>query len=112
MRYLVTMEPVETAIPRGVPQEFARYGEQVILPSEEACAKLEAERKILAGGVVAGGRGAAFIVEAASNEELSRRLMSLPWWGFMQVGVTRLESFEERATQVRQMVERLKATLK
>lgn len=111
MRYLVTMEPVEEAIPRGVPQEFVRYGEQVVLPSEEACAKLEAEKKILAGGVVAGARGAAFIVEAASNEELSRLLMSLPWWGFMKVDVTPLEGFEERAAQVRQLLERLKAAL-
>ena len=111
MRYLVTMEPVEEAIPRGAPQEFVRYGEQVVLLTEEACAKLEVEKKILAGGVVAGARDAAFIVEAASNEELSRLLMSLPWWGFMKVDVTPLESFEERAAQVRQMVERLKATL-
>ena len=53
------------------PQQQAPIIEQTIIPSIEACAKLEAEKKILAGGIFAGQRAGVAIVEAASNEELS-----------------------------------------
>jgi len=102
------MEPVEEAVPRGAPQQLAQYLEQIIIPSHEVLAKLEAEKKVLAGGTLAGARGVAFIMEVASNEELSRLLQTLPWWGWMKVDVTPLDSFEQRAAQVRQMLKRLK----
>jgi muconolactone delta-isomerase len=108
MQYLVTMEPVEEAVPRGAPQQIAQYLEQIIIPSHEILAKLEAEKKVLAGGTLAGARGVAFIMDVASNEELSRILQALPWWGWMKVDVTPLDSFEQRAAEVRQMLKHLK----
>lgn len=45
------------------PQQMAQLLEQVITPSVEAVVKLEAEKKILAGGVVVGDRGGVLIVE-------------------------------------------------
>ncbi len=111
MKYLVTMELIGTS-PLASPQEAVQWLEQMAMPQIETMMKLEAERKILAGGVLTGGRGSASIVEAASNEELDQLLMSLPLWGMMKVDVTPLVSFEARAAQTRQSLEHLKAALK
>jgi len=111
MKYLVTMELTGTP-PVASPQELVRWLEQMVIPSEEAVIKLEAEGKILAGGDLSGRRGWAFIVEAASNEELSRLLGSIPEWPLMKVDVTPLESYEQRLAIIRQELERLKAALK
>ena len=107
MLYLVTMETIEPGL--LPPQQTSQLVEQVIIPSLEALAKLETERKVLAGGAFAGARSAVAIIEAVSNEELSRLLRSLPFWGLMKIGVTPLQSFEEEAAQNRQLVQHLKA---
>ena len=52
--------------------------------SFEALAKLEEERKILGGGIVAVARAGAFVVELASNSELNRLLQELPFWGVVK----------------------------
>ena len=111
MKYLVTMELIGTP-PVASPQEMLRWLEQMVMPETETMMKLEAERKILAGGPMVGRRGGAFIMEAPSNEELNRLLMSLPLWGLCKVEVTPLGSFEDQAAQARQQLERLKAALK
>ena len=111
MKYLVTMELIGTP-PVASPQELVQWLEQMVIPSEEAVIKLEAKGKILAGGDLSGRRGSALIVEAASNEELTGLLDSIPEWPLLKVDVTPLDSFEERLARVRQHLERLKATLK
>ena len=108
MKYLVTMELIGTP-PVVSPQEFVQFLEQIVIPSEEAVIKLEAEGKILAGGDLSGRRGWAVIMEAASNEELTRLLMSLPEWPLLKVDVTPLDSSEERLAQIRQDLEHFKA---
>ncbi len=107
MRYLVTLESVETGL--LPPQQQAQLVEQMIIPSLDACAKLEAEKKILAGGTFVGARAGVVIVEAASNEELSQLLHSLPFWPLMKVNVSPLQSFQDQAALTRQVLERLKA---
>ncbi len=111
MIYLVTMESVETG-EMHPPQQAIQFVEQMVIPSLEALAKMEAEKKILAGGIVAGARAAVFIVQASSNEELSRLLQSLPIWGIVKVDVTPLQSFKDRTNQDRELIEHLKAALK
>jgi len=100
------------SVPAVSPQEMVQWLEQRIIPSEEAVIKLEAEGKILAGGDLSGRRGWALIVDAASNEELSQLLGSIPEWPLLKVDVTPLDSFKERLAQVRQDLERMKAALK
>ena len=107
MQYLVTMEGLETGL--LPPQQLAQVLEYQIIPGLEACASLEAENKILAGGAFAGARAGVAIVEAASNEELGRLLTSLPFWGMMKLNVTPLQSFESQAEVARQNLERLNA---
>lgn len=111
MKYLVTMELIGTP-PAASPQELVQWLEQMVIPSEEAFIKLEAEGKILAGGDLSGRRGWAAIVEAASNEEVTQLLDSIPQWPLLKVDVTPLESSEKRLAQIRQHLERLKVALK
>lgn len=94
MLYLVTGEKIEVGPPL-TPQQV----EKVIIPSLKACAKLEAEKTILAGGVVAGTRVFVAVVEAESNDGVSRILQSLPFWGLLKWDVKPLESFGARAAR-------------
>ena len=111
MKYLVTMELMGTP-PATSPQEMVQWLEQIVIPSEEAMIRLEAEKKILAGGDLSGRRGWAFIMEAASNEELARLLSSIPQWPLLKVDVTPLHSCEENLAQIRQAVEQMKTAQK
>ncbi len=110
MKYLVTMELMGT--PPGPPQETLRHLRGMVIPAHEILLKLEADGKVLAGGVMSGRRGIVLIVEAASNAEVSQLLASLPVWGSHEVEVTPLESFEERLALLRQQAEHLKAAMK
>ena len=107
MLYLITMESLETGL--LPPQQVAQLLEHQIIPGLEACVKLEAEKKILAGGAFTGMRAGAAIVEAASNEDLNELLHSLPFWGVMKVNVTPMQSFENQAAIVRENLEHIKA---
>jgi muconolactone delta-isomerase len=109
MRYLVHGEIVDPGYPVP-PQQFAQYLESLVIPSVERLVKLEAEGKVLAGGAPAGTRGTAFIIEAASNDEVGEILMSLPFWALLKWQVTPLESWQSRLNRVRHILEQVKAT--
>ena len=51
-----------------------------MLPTEEALAALESEGKVR-GGIAAGARTAAFILDAESHDEANQILQGLPAWG-------------------------------
>ena len=107
MRYLVTAENVEVG-PLLPPQQVAGLIRTAVLPTVEALARLEEEGKVR-GGVVAGARAAAFVLEADSHDEASQILMGLPNWGVSKVQLTPLQSFETRLEHTRQALERLEA---
>jgi hypothetical protein len=90
------------------PEEAVEILEEVVLPTFDALMKLEAQKKIAAGGLPVGDRAFVFIAEAASNEELDRLLRSLPAWGVLEWQVTPLQSFAGRAAQERDVVKRFK----
>jgi hypothetical protein len=110
-RYLVTGEYVDPG-PMLPPQQLVQLIEQMVLPSFEALAKLEEQRKILGGGIVAGARAGAFIVEVGSNSELNRLLQELPFWGIVKWTATPLQTFRERAADEKNVVERIKASVR
>jgi hypothetical protein len=64
--YLVTGEYVDPG-PLLPPQQVVKMLEQLVIPSFDALSKLEKEKKILGGGIIAGARAAAFIVNVASK---------------------------------------------
>jgi hypothetical protein len=88
-------------------EETVEILEKGILPTFEALMKLEAEKRILAGGLPVGDRAFMFVVEAASNEELDQLLRRIPAWGVLKWQVTPLQSFAGRAAQEREIVRQL-----
>ncbi len=94
MRYLVTLNYIDPG-PLLPPRQVSDLIKTESSPTLEAVARLESEGKIR-GGIVAGARGGAFILDAESNEEVNQILMGLPGWDVWKVEVTPLLSFETR----------------
>ena len=109
-RYLVTGEYVDPG-PLLPPQQVVELVEHRVIPSFEALAQLETQKKILAGGIFAGGRAGAFIVDVASNDELNRLLQELPFWGLIKWVCTPLQGYRERAADEQAALDRIKASL-
>ena len=107
MQYLVTMETIDAAMPSS-PDQIIPFMENMVIPNHEALTKLQAEKKILAGGCLVGKRANVFIAEAASNEELHQLLMSLPMFAMLETEVTPLTSVEDCCSQIHQNLERRK----
>ena len=105
MRYLVTGSEGPGF---ASPEEAVEILEEVVLPTFDVLMKLEAQKKIVAGGLPVGDRAFVFIVEVASNEELDRLLRSIPAWGVLEWQVTPLQSFAGRAAQERDVVKQFK----
>jgi hypothetical protein len=93
------------------PEETVEVLEKGILPTFDALLKLEAEKKILAGGLPVADRALVFILEASSNDEADQILREIPAWGVLKWKVTPLQSFEGRANKERSVVEALKKKL-
>ena len=94
------------------PQEVVTILEKGILPTFDRITKLQAEKKIIAGGLPVGDRAFTFIVEAASNDEVDQLLRDLPAWGALNWQVTPLQSFKARAAKERIILQQLKQMLK
>jgi hypothetical protein len=88
-------------------EELLQALEDVILPSFETLMRLEAENRILAGGVPLGERAFVFILEAASHEEVDRLVRSLPLWSRLTWDIRALQTFAGRVAHEREFVERL-----
>jgi len=108
MHHLVKGEFIEETLAVKTPEESAMYVQQVIKPSLEALWKLADEKKVV-GGVTAGFREAAFIVDVDSNAEVGRLLRSLPFWGAMRWTVSPLQSFQSAIDQDRESIEAMRA---
>ena len=85
--------------------------EKGVFPTFDALLKLEAEKKILAGGLPVADRALVFILEASSNDEADQILRDIPAWGVLKWKVTPLQSFEGRANYERSLVEEIKKKL-
>ena len=109
MRYLVTFESVEAG-PLMPPQQVPGLLRGMVFPTQEALAKLESEGKIR-GGVTAGARSGAFILDADSHDEANQIVQSLPSWGIVKMELTPLQSFESRHQQDQRFLERMEAAL-
>ena len=105
MLYLVTGEWVEDPTVSG--EEFPALWEQMVRPSLEALSKMVDEKKT--GGVFAGQRMGAFIIDASSHEEVGTILASLPFWSRLTWNVTPLQSFRSAIERDRKAMENLKS---
>jgi muconolactone delta-isomerase len=106
MNYLVELKLANRP---ANPQEGIAFIEQFIVPTLELCKKLEAEKKIVAGGPVSGAIALSLIVKAESPQELDELITSLPVWSRMETTVTPLTTFGGRMQAVRTKLEQLKA---
>lgn len=110
MQYLVQMKLASYSRPNS-PQDGITFIEGYIFPSLEQLKKLEAGKRILAGGPMSGIIGIALIVQADSAQELDNLLSSIPVWPLMETAVTPLTTFDGRIAALRPRLERLKANM-
>ena len=95
MQYLVEAENIDGLIPmKDVPD----YINHIVIPSYEQLIKLESENKIK-GGLLAGQRAGAFVMEASSPEDLGKMLRAIPFWGMVKWKVTPLQSLKSALEQ-------------
>ena len=95
MQYLVEAENIDGLIQmKDVPD----YVNNLVLPSYELLIKLEEEGKIK-GGLVACQRTGVFVIDAESNEDLGKKLRSIPFWGMVKWKTTALQSFKSALEQ-------------
>jgi hypothetical protein len=99
--YLVEMKiaPTGTVL---TPQEGAAFAERFLLPTLDACERLRAEGRIVAGGPVLGAMAFTFVVRGESVRQVDELVSGLPFWPRAQTTVVPLGSFELRAAAVRQ----------
>jgi muconolactone delta-isomerase len=106
MQFLVQLRLVDAARPL-TPQEGVELIE-LVLPTLEACRKLQRDGTILGGGPISGTVGLCLLVQADSTQRLDDVLTSLPVWPRMQTEVIPLSTFDERERAVRQKLDSLK----
>jgi hypothetical protein len=95
MQYLIEAENIDGLIPMA---EVTDYLSHIVIPSYEQLIKWESENKIK-GGLLAGQRAGAFVIDASSNEELGKLLKGIPFWGMVKWKVTPLQSFKSALEQ-------------
>ena len=106
MRFLVTIDGSDVGV-NTPPERLAQLQDQMIIPGIEKLAQWEQEGRIHGGGYT-GARGAVFMVDADSSEEVDQLVTSLPHWGLVKVDVKPListRSLLERIQTMRQRFE-------
>jgi muconolactone delta-isomerase len=95
MQFLVELDHVKSGA-QLTPEAARSFVEQVIFPTLARAEQLSKERKILAGGPVAGRIALRFIMEAESAGHVDQFVTSLPLWPLAETRVTPLISLGER----------------
>lgn len=88
------------------PNEVVEVLEKGILPTFAA---MQAEKRIVAGGLPAGSRTFYLIVEAGSHDEVDRMLRDLPAWGVFSWKVVPLQTIKGRADMEKKILKELKS---
>lgn len=106
--YLVTMDSVAIS-PMTTAQQMVPVVEKMVIPGFQHLSNLQRQGKVLAGGSIAGSKGAVFIVEAVSNEEVSQMIMTSPLWSLGMFKIAPLEHFDERVKTETQVLSQLQS---
>ena len=88
------------------PGEAAQMLKNLVLPTFDIILGWEKDNRSI-GGLPAGARAFALVIEADSNQALDAMLRSLPLWGLLQWEVTPLVSFADRAALERAQLQSL-----
>jgi hypothetical protein len=108
--YLVEMK-IAPAANVPTPPEGIAFTERFVLPTLDACERLQAEGHIVAGGPLLAGLGFTFIARTDSAQQLEDIVSSLPLWPRSQTTIVPLGSFSARTRHVQQRLAALKAKL-
>jgi len=102
MKYLVTGSggPGFVSLDEAIP-----LLENIVHPTFDQLAELEAAGKILAGGLPVGERSLVFIIDVASNDEADKLIQSLPMWGTLEWEVVPLQDFSKRSAQEKTFIQ-------
>jgi muconolactone delta-isomerase len=106
MQFLVELDHVKSGAPL-TPDAARSFIEQVIFPTIARAEQLVTEKKILAGGPVAGRIARRFVMEADSASHVDQLVTSLPLWPLADTRVTPLISLGERRQHAQHLLENL-----
>jgi muconolactone delta-isomerase len=106
MLLLVELDHVKSGIPLS-PEAGRNFIEQVIMPTIARAEQLLAEKKIVAGGPVAGHIALRLVVEVGSLAELDQLMYSLPLYPLAETKITPLIAFADRRASVQALAGRL-----
>jgi muconolactone delta-isomerase len=104
MRFLVTIDGSDVGA-NMPPERLAQLQDQMIIPGIEKLTQWEQEGRIHGGGYT-GARGAVFMVDADSSEEVDQLVTSLPHWGLVKVDVKPLISTTSMLERIQRMRQR------
>jgi hypothetical protein len=106
MLFLVELDHLRSG-QNPTPEAGRAFIERVIFPTIARAEQLIAEKKIVAGGPVAGRIALRLILEANSLEQVDRIISSIPLWTAAETRVTPLITFSERRSHVQTLLEGL-----
>ena len=110
MQFLVTIDGSDVGV--GIPPErLVQVLDQMVIPGIEKLAQWEQEGRIHGGSYTA-ARGAVFVIDAESSEEVDQLVTSLPNWGLVKVDVKPLISNSASLERTRGMRQRLQERLR
>ena len=95
--------------PTMPPQQAAAMVENLVVPTLERLIQLKSEGKVLVAGTPAGHKSIYFVADAASHDEVTQLVDSLPLWPIHQWEITPLLDVEGQLTIVRELLAHLKS---
>lgn len=104
MRYLVSGS---SGPGFGSAEEAKQLLENVVHPSFERLTALEAEGKVLGGGLPVGDRSLVFILEASSHEEADSIVQNLSIWPMLEWEVLPLTEYGDRLAQEKALLAKM-----
>lgn len=107
MLFLVEMDYVKSVL-TPTAEGGKLFIENLILPTLDRAEQLIAEKRIIAGGPIAGRIALRFMVQADSSEEVDGIVSSIPLWSVSETKVTPLIGVSERRKHVMEILNRLK----
>jgi len=106
MLFLVEMDYVRSGV-TPTPESGKFFIENIILPTLDRAEQLITDKKLVAGGPVAGRIALRFVVQADSPQAVDETVSSLPLWNVAETKVTPLISISDRRSHVLKLLEGL-----
>ena len=110
MLYLIEAKAIDSAV-AGAPEQVVPILENQVIPSYKTIVEGERGKKFT-GGVLAGRRSWAIIVDFPNNDEAHKWVSSLPFWTIQDVEITPMVSFQTQLDGATRIMQNMKSMLK